>query len=122
MDKRHQDIQSRHTEGTGNWLIETPEFRSWCDHQALEEPHALLGFGEPGAGKTFALYVSFVKILTSTYGSKARFLSNIYCKPLIEADSRSSMSTATTAKGQAECLEHDRRASQATLSPVLLHT
>jgi hypothetical protein len=57
MEKRHQDVQSRHTEGTGGWLVETPEFKIWFDNQALEGRRVLLGYGEPGAGKTFMWYV-----------------------------------------------------------------
>jgi hypothetical protein len=57
MDKRHHDVQSRRTEGTGSWLLETTEFRAWFDNQVLEGCRALLGLGEPGAGKTFAWYV-----------------------------------------------------------------
>jgi hypothetical protein len=66
MEKRHQDVQSRRTEGTGNWLIETPEFKLWFDHQVLETRRALIGFGEPGAGKTFVWYEPFVKISNMT--------------------------------------------------------
>jgi hypothetical protein len=53
MDKRHQDIKVRHSKGTGNWFIETPEFQNWLANEAGEASRALFGFGDPGAGKTF---------------------------------------------------------------------
>jgi hypothetical protein len=62
MNKRHRDVQSRRTEGTGSWLIESPEFQTWFDNQALEGPRVLLGFGEPGAGKTFIWYALDIMI------------------------------------------------------------
>jgi hypothetical protein len=62
MDKRHHNVQSRRTDGTGEWLIETPEFQGWFENQELEGCRVLLGFGEPGAGKTFVWYVPSIVI------------------------------------------------------------
>jgi hypothetical protein len=57
MEKRHQDVLAKRAQGTGVWMIDTPEFKVWFGNEELEGCRALLGFGDPGAGKTFAWYV-----------------------------------------------------------------
>jgi hypothetical protein len=59
MEKRHQDVLAKRAQGTGGWLIDTSEFKVWIENQGLEGCRALLGFGDPGAGKTFTWYGSF---------------------------------------------------------------
>jgi hypothetical protein len=56
MYKRHHDVRTRRSEGTGGWLLETPEFQMWFENQVLEGFRVLLGLGDPGAGKTFIWY------------------------------------------------------------------
>lgn len=63
MYKRHYDVRARRSQGTGVWLIETPEFKSWFENHALEGFRVLLGVGDPGAGKTFILYAFSLDIL-----------------------------------------------------------
>jgi hypothetical protein len=57
MAKRHRDVLAKRAEGTGRWLIDTAEFNIWFESEGLEGCRALIGFGDPGAGKTFAWYV-----------------------------------------------------------------
>ncbi|RPB00964.1 hypothetical protein L873DRAFT_719608 [Choiromyces venosus 120613-1] len=52
---RHQDIRTRRVNGVGSWLLQTEEFRSWCDGgRAGESDNAtLFCCGNPGVGKTY---------------------------------------------------------------------
>jgi len=52
---RHQDIQERRVENIGGWLLQTEEFRSWCDGSGGGGSNnaALFCPGDPGVGKTF---------------------------------------------------------------------
>ncbi|PUU81119.1 hypothetical protein B9Z19DRAFT_1191389 [Tuber borchii] len=52
---RHQDIQDRRGEGVGESLLQTDEFRSWCDSSERCEPDnpVLVCRGDPGVGKSF---------------------------------------------------------------------
>ncbi|KAL8720577.1 MAG: hypothetical protein Q9181_007891 [Wetmoreana brouardii] len=46
--KTQQDIFGRREEGTGTWLIDSPEFQDWV----VGSSHTLCCFGIPGAGKS----------------------------------------------------------------------
>jgi len=52
---RHQDLRARRADNVGEWLLETDEFKRWCDGAQREEPdHAILFCcGGPGVGKTY---------------------------------------------------------------------
>jgi len=52
---RHQDLRTRRADSIGEWLLETDEFKRWCDGAQREEPdHAILFCcGGPGVGKTY---------------------------------------------------------------------
>ena len=52
---RHQDIQDRRVENTGEWLLETEEFRSWHAGSKRDESvnRVLFCYGGPGVGKTY---------------------------------------------------------------------
>ena len=52
---RHQDLRTRRADNVGEWLLETDEFKGWCDGARREGPdHAILFCcGGPGVGKTY---------------------------------------------------------------------
>ena len=50
---RHGDIQARRVNGVGQWLIQSEEFRKWCGLEGGGDEAVLVGYGSPGAGKTF---------------------------------------------------------------------
>ena len=52
---RHQDLRTRRADNVGEWLLETVEFRKWCDSVQREGPDGsiLFGCGGPGVGKTY---------------------------------------------------------------------
>ncbi|CAI6094410.1 unnamed protein product [Clonostachys chloroleuca] len=52
VGSQHKSVHDRRTEGTGEWLLLTPEFRHWETHECF--PITLL-YGSPGAGKTFLI-------------------------------------------------------------------
>ena len=52
---RHQDIRDRRVESVGEWLLQTEEFRGWCEVSGegeFDNP-VLFCYGDPGVGKTF---------------------------------------------------------------------
>ncbi|PWW80693.1 hypothetical protein C7212DRAFT_361237 [Tuber magnatum] len=57
---RHQDICNLREDSIGAWLLETKEFRSWCDGSEKHKPDhaALLCYGDPGVGKSYIRYAS----------------------------------------------------------------
>jgi len=52
---RHQDIRTRRADGVGEWLLQTGEFRGWCDGAQHEgsDHQILFCCGGPGVGKTY---------------------------------------------------------------------
>ncbi|KAI5839953.1 hypothetical protein DFP73DRAFT_500816, partial [Morchella snyderi] len=50
-DAKHTDISNRRQEGTGEWLLSSPEMQSWI--MGSHPSKLLWGYGIPGAGKTF---------------------------------------------------------------------
>ena len=52
---RHRDIQERRVNNVGEWLIQSEDFRRWCDlREEGEDGNAVLFcYGDPGVGKTF---------------------------------------------------------------------
>lgn len=74
FSSRHQDIFSKHQEGTGQWLLEHETFVQWqtCHSRLLWCP------GIPGAGKTvFSSIV--VDHLTTTFANDNIAVLGIYC-------------------------------------------
>lgn len=61
LSEKHQDINARHTDGTGQWFLNRDELRSWLEDQASNP--ILWCRGHPGAGKTdlFSLLVNVLK-------------------------------------------------------------
>jgi len=52
---RHRDIQEHRVYNVEEWLMETEEFRTWCDSRGEGEGDSAVLFchGATGAGKTF---------------------------------------------------------------------
>ena len=52
---RHQDLRTRRADNVGEWLLQTDEFRRWCDSsQQVGSEHAtLFCCGGPAVGKTY---------------------------------------------------------------------
>ncbi|KAL9095584.1 MAG: hypothetical protein Q9165_002016 [Trypethelium subeluteriae] len=51
-ESRHQELQARRVEGTGEWLLKERQFELWRDEENLDN-QVLWCHGIPGAGKTF---------------------------------------------------------------------
>ena len=51
---RHQDIRTRRVDDVGDWLLQTDQFRNWCDATSQDEfdKGVLFCYGNPGVGKT----------------------------------------------------------------------
>ena len=52
---RHQDLRTRRADNVGEWLLQTDEFKRWCDaSQQVGSEHAtLFCCGGPAVGKTY---------------------------------------------------------------------
>jgi len=51
--QRHQGVRNGRLGGVGDWVLETAEFRKWCDKEdGCDEP-VLFCCGNPGVGKTY---------------------------------------------------------------------
>ena len=51
--KRHEDVRTDRLDSVGTWVLETNEFRKWCDMEdGCVEP-VLFCYGNPGVGKTY---------------------------------------------------------------------
>ena len=52
---RHQGIQERRVRDVGEWVIQTEEFRRWCEFSEKDggDKSVLFCYGGPGVGKTF---------------------------------------------------------------------
>ncbi|KAH0551577.1 hypothetical protein GP486_007206, partial [Trichoglossum hirsutum] len=61
--RKHNDIRSKRIDGTGGWILETPQFQSWR-YQSDSERY-LWCHGGPGTGKTILTYMkSFMPSLS----------------------------------------------------------
>ena len=50
--QRHQGVRTGRLDGVGNWVLETTEFRKWCDVEDGHVEPVLFCYGNPGVGKT----------------------------------------------------------------------
>ena len=52
---RHQDVRTRRADNVGEWLLQTSEFRRWCDSAQRDGSDYPILFccGGPGVGKTY---------------------------------------------------------------------
>jgi len=52
---RHHDIRARRADSVGEWLMQTDEFRGWCNSAQQEGSEAATLFccGDPAVGKTY---------------------------------------------------------------------
>jgi len=50
--KRHQGVRTGRLDSVGNWILESSEFRKWCDAEDGSEDRVLFCYGNPGVGKT----------------------------------------------------------------------
>jgi len=51
--QRHQGVRTDRLDGVGNWVLETNEFRKWCDAEDGCVSPVLFCYGSPGVGKTY---------------------------------------------------------------------
>ena len=51
--QRHQGVRTDRLDSVGNWVLETNEFRKWCDREDGSVEPVLLCYGNPGVGKTY---------------------------------------------------------------------
>jgi hypothetical protein len=51
FDEKQRDLQLRRMPGLGQWLLNMPKFKEWCEGSLPKS--ALWCHGAPGAGKTF---------------------------------------------------------------------
>ena len=52
---RHHDIRAQRVENVGDWLLQTKEYRYWCNGSEKDESYyaGLFCYGHPGVGKSF---------------------------------------------------------------------
>ena len=74
--KKHQDVRSRRVSDTGQWLIELPQFKSWCTDPLINR--TLWCSGIPGAGKTIITSIVIDHIKKHHVGDKVG-LAYFYC-------------------------------------------
>ena len=51
--QRHHGVRTDRLDGVGNWVLETNEFRKWCDKKDGCVSPVLFCYGNPGVGKTY---------------------------------------------------------------------
>jgi len=51
--KRHQGVRTDRLDSVGTWVLETNEFRKWCDAEGGCVEPVLFCYGGPGVGKTY---------------------------------------------------------------------
>ena len=52
-NNRHQGVRTDRLDGTGDWLLETSEFREWRGSEGGADTAVLFCSGNPGVGKTY---------------------------------------------------------------------
>lgn len=53
FQEKHHYIQTHRLEGSGNWLLDSPEFQVWKDFENLASNPTLFCQGDPGVGKSY---------------------------------------------------------------------
>ena len=51
--QRHEGVRADRLDSVGNWVLETNEFRQWCDMGGGWGEPVLFCYGNPGVGKTY---------------------------------------------------------------------
>jgi Cdc6-like AAA superfamily ATPase len=72
---QHSDYFNRRQPGTGQWLLETNEFRQWVDGQK----QTLFCPGIPGSGKTMLTSIVVDKLITDFQGNGDIGIAYLYC-------------------------------------------
>lgn len=72
---QHQDFISRRQEGTGQWLLRSPEFQEWLNNHG----QTLFCPGIPGAGKTIIAAIVIDHLLASFQHDPHTGIAYIYC-------------------------------------------
>ena len=52
-DNRHRGVRTNRSEGAGDWLLRTSEFREWRRGEGRADRAVLFCSGDPGVGKTY---------------------------------------------------------------------
>ncbi|KAF3312792.1 hypothetical protein TWF173_006825 [Orbilia oligospora] len=72
---RHNDFIRRREPGTGQWLLESPEFQKWREHSG----QTLFCPGIPGAGKTILASVIIDSLIRECHQNAAIGIAYFYC-------------------------------------------
>ncbi|KAF8463340.1 hypothetical protein BDZ91DRAFT_661409, partial [Kalaharituber pfeilii] len=77
--KRHQAVQESRVKDTGNWLLESEQFRLWIEDKTNHhQSNQVLGcFGEPGAGKTVIASL-VIDHISTTFSSRSPLIGIIF--------------------------------------------
>jgi len=51
--QRHEAVRIDRLDSVGNWVLETNEFKNWCDTEDGCVGPVLFCYGNPGVGKTY---------------------------------------------------------------------
>ena len=69
------DFLGRRQEGTGQWLLSSPEFQAWLN----TDKQILFCHGIPGAGKTILTSIVVEDLTTRFYADKSIGIAYVYC-------------------------------------------
>jgi len=72
---QHRDIFTRHEEGTGKWLLDSTEFKTWLETNNL----TLFCPGMPGAGKTVATSIVIEHLWSEFHNDPNIGVAFLYC-------------------------------------------
>jgi Cdc6-like AAA superfamily ATPase len=96
---QHNDFISRRQAGTGQWLLDSTEFKSWLttDKQTLFCP------GIPGAGKTILTSIVVEELTTRFYNDKSIGVAYLYCNFRRQDEQKADALLASLLKQLVEC-------------------
>ncbi|KAF8466029.1 hypothetical protein BDZ91DRAFT_641681, partial [Kalaharituber pfeilii] len=76
--KRHRDIKCKRVSNTGDWILDTEQFKTW--KQGINVESQVLSFlGMPGAGKTVLTSLVIDHLLGHTAKQPAAGVAYLYC-------------------------------------------
>ncbi|KAF8247817.1 ankyrin [Wilcoxina mikolae CBS 423.85] len=94
-EPKHNDIRSKRIDGTGLWLLETPQYKAWRSYESHAERY-LWCHGGPGTGKTVITSLVVDKLLEAAGNDIG--VAYIYCDYADQQDQTTEMIIASFAK------------------------